>query len=421
MPIAIDPAEPAIIRGIKTVGIGKKGSQPLTGDLAREILTDLKAGKTDPVAAAAFFAALMLKGISPEELILQEAFEPGIFNDPQRLGYELTKDAPEFVKWICGQILSGHTLDKETAKHLGEFLFSDQSGDSARGLIASALRVRYETDDEYAGLLEAITETFEPPFRQEVPHGEPIIQLAEPFDGVTRSYLLTPLLADYIQRHGYRVVSLVGRSSGPKMGNNLLDIAKAISGQMAQGNQELGKTKPDFGWYIQQKDLSPAVDRWVDLRQRIIKRPFLSTLERFLNPVKARIMISSAFHPPYTEKMITVCERAGYSGAIIMRNGQEGTLSFPLNRSVKVLCSARQNDGSYLRQEFEFSPSQILGTEITVDEKIEKPSVKENARLILKFKGEGRSGNEFFDERVKVTTLALDEAISWVQRHIIDY
>jgi len=418
MPIAIDPAEPAIIRGIKTVGIGKKGSQPLTSNLAQEILADLKEGKADPVAAAAFFAALMLKGISPEELILQEAFAPGIFNDPQRLGHELTKDAPEFVKWICGQILSGHTLDRETAKHLGEFLFSDQPGDNARGLIASALRVRYETDDEYAGLLDAIHEIFPPAFQQPVPTGEPIVQIAEPFDGVTRSYLITPLIADFIQRHGFRVVSLIGRSSGPKMGNNLLDIAKAINGQMAQGNQDFGKMKPDFGWYIQQKDLSPAVDRWVDLRRRIIKRPFLSTLERFLNPVKARIMISSAFHPPYTEKMITVCEQAGYPGAIIMRNGQEGTLSFPLNRSVKVLCSARQSDGSYLRQEFEFSPSQILGTEITVDEKLEQPSVKENARLILKSKGEGRSGHEFFDERVKVTTLALDEAISWIQRHI---
>lgn len=418
MAIGLGPTEPAIIRGIKTVGIGKKGSRPLAAELAREILMDLKSGKADPVATAAFFAALVIKGISPEELILQEAFEAGVFHDPQRLGHELTKDAPEFVKWICAQILSGHTLDKETARHLGEFLFSNQPGDSARGLVASALRVRYETDDEYEGLLEAMHETLEPPFRQAVAAGEPIVQLAEPFDGVSRSYLITPLIADYIQRHGYRVVSLVGRSSGPKIGNNLWDITQAINGQLAKGNQDLGKSKPDFGWYLHQKDLSPAVDHWVEIRRRIVKRPFLATLERFLNPTQARISISSAFHPPYTEKMMTVCERAGYPGCIVMRNGQEGTLSFPLNRSVKVLCSARQKDGSYRRQEFEFSPSQILGTEMTVDEKLQQPSVTENARLILKYKGEGRSGNTFFDERVKVTTLALDEAMSWLKRHI---
>jgi len=90
-----------IIRGIKRVGIGKRGSQNLDSSLAKEILDHVKNGKSDPVATAAFFGALTLKGISTDEKILEKAFKPGILNDPILLSQELTKNTPEFIKWIC--------------------------------------------------------------------------------------------------------------------------------------------------------------------------------------------------------------------------------------------------------------------------------------------------------------------------------
>ena len=72
----------------------------------------------------------------------------------------ITSDAPEFVQWVCRQLLMGHTLDRQTAYDLGKFLFFDEPGDAARGWVASFLRVRYETDDEYEGLLQAIEGTY---------------------------------------------------------------------------------------------------------------------------------------------------------------------------------------------------------------------------------------------------------------------
>ena len=71
-------------------------------------------------------------------------------------------------------------------------------------------------------------ETFESSFQESAPKGRPIIQIAEPFDGVDHSYLNTSLLADDLAKKNYRVVSLVGRNSGPKYGNNLLDLAVVL-------------------------------------------------------------------------------------------------------------------------------------------------------------------------------------------------
>ena len=410
--------EPAIRRGIKTVGVGKKGSKDLDPALIQEILTDLREGKISPIAKGAFFAGLVMKGVTPEEMILDQAFESKTLNNPAQLVKALADDAPVFVQEICLRILEKKELDKATARRLGNFLFSENPGDGARGLVASALRVRYETADEYEGLLSSMQATLEKPFRQPVPSGEPVLQIAEPFDGVDHSYLITPLLARFVQAKGYRVVNMVGRNSGPKLVNNVWDLARESGGTFLHGNKELTEAKPDLGWFVDQKDLSSAVDRWVELRREIIKRPFLSTLEKFLNPAVARIVISSAFHPPYGEKMATAAERAGFPGSIVVRNGMEGTIAFPLKRAVKILCSARQSDGSYVRNEMIFDTVAFLGFEVPVEEKWENPSLKENADLVLQYVENGKTGNELFDYRVKATCAGIQQAVEWVEKYL---
>src|SRR5437016_2105782 len=111
MSLVLDNTEPAVNRGIKTVGVGKKGSKALSPEVAGEILDDLKAGKVLPAAKGAFFAGLLAKRLEPQEEILKEV-----------LSIEaITIDAPEFVRWVCGQFLNGQTLDKQTAYDLGKF------------------------------------------------------------------------------------------------------------------------------------------------------------------------------------------------------------------------------------------------------------------------------------------------------------
>jgi len=407
MAIVLDPNEAAINRGIKTVGIGKKGSKSLTSQLALEIVEDLKSGKVSDAARGAFFAGLTAKGIEPQEEILEQAFFPGVLKEPAQLLKAVTADAPEFVQWVCIQLLQGHSLDSHTAYDLGKFLFSDEPGDAARGWIASFLRVRYESDDEYEGLLQAIDDTLDDNFKSPAPKGDPIIQIAEPFDGVDHSYMITPLIGRALQLQGYRVAHQVGRNSGPKLDMNLWDIAQALGQKPAAGNSDLASDKPAFGWFFQQSMMSKALDRWVDIRRQIIKRPFLATIERFVNPLKADILIASAFHPPYGEKMMTISERAGFKGIIIVRNGIEGTIAFPLLREVKLLISVRQNDGSFKRDELiiENSPG------VDVEEMIEGPKASDNANLIQNYVKMGLSGNVHFDLRVKSTCEGLKQAI----------
>ena len=53
------------------------------------------------------------------------------------------------------------------------------------------------------GLLLAINETIHPDFKTPIPSGNPIIQIAEPFDGVDNSYMVTPCLAHIFQKNHF--------------------------------------------------------------------------------------------------------------------------------------------------------------------------------------------------------------------------
>ncbi len=412
-----DLLEPAIRRAIKAVGVGKKGSKSLEQALIDELIQDFRENRVSAIAKGAFLGALMIKGINEQEMQLENALAPGIFKDAQRLMDFIAPEVPTVIKQIGIQFLKGQTIDQSNALALGRFLFSSVPGDGMRGLAASVLRVRYETPEEYSGLLSSMEETVSADFRGTVPAGDPVIQLAEPFDGVDQSYLITPLLADCIQQHGYRVMNLVGRNSGPKFGNTLLDLAQSSDSRFIKKTSDCDNNKPQGGWYLHQADLSSLIDRWVEIRREIIKRPFLSTLEKFLNPFQAQMMITSAFHPPYTEKMITIAQRAGFPGAIVVRNGLEGSLAFALKRPVKIMCSARQKDGTYLRHEFEIDAEKYLGVTIPIEEKLTNPSLSDNRRLIETFRKAGKTDYDLFDWRVQVSSAGLIQAIDWVKGH----
>lgn len=407
-------SDSAIISGIKTAGIGKKGSKNLEPGLLQAIITDLKSNKISELQLGAFLGGILMKGITENESAIKSAFPDGLLDNPSRLCDYIAPDTPIDIKQLCVLLIEKKELSLDQAHLLGKFLLSKAPGDGLRGLAASILRVRYETADEYAGLLQSIEETIMPNFRQSAQPGNKIIQIAEPFDGVDQSNMITPLIAHYLQSLNYRIVSLVGRNSGPKFGNNLLSIAEHLNASFLKSNSNLTAQNPDFGWYIHQKDLSPALDQWVDIRHQIIKRPFLATLERFVNPLSADILIASAFHPPYGEKMLTICERANFPAAIIIRNGIEGTIGFALKRPTKILCTKRQSNGEYQRFEFEFEAEKFLNRPVVIEEKLDYPSLEENVRLIREYLNEGQTHNMHFNLRVKATCEGLKQAIQWI-------
>lgn len=389
-----------IQQGIKAVGVGRRGSKSMAIDLINNIIQEFKQGDNLSVIEGAFLGALMIKGLSKEEEALAEAFDTDILHDPQVMVEYLARDVDQVIKNYCYALLTSKKLSKADARAIGDYILSHKSNTAVCGLVASILRVRYETQDEYEGLLDALEQTYVTNFSDTPLDGQPIVQIADPFNGTNKTNLVTPLLAEYVQSLGYRVVTLCGRSGGPKFGNNVQDLARGLGANFLSKSQNLDDSKPTYGWYLDQASLSAAMDRWVDLRRETIKRPFMATLERLINPLQADILIASAFHPPYGEKVLDLAEYMNFKKVIIIRNGLEGTTSFALKRPTKVLVSTKDNNGSYKREEIEFDAENELNITVPVEEKIVPIVMDKNIDLIKTYIKNGSTGYDLFDWRI---------------------
>ena len=414
------PATTTLGRGIKHIGIGKYGSKPLPPDLLAECRQALADPGAHPLQRGAFLGALLAKGPTPEEMTLETVIGKGAFSHPTFFINKVCTELPIGMHPIATKLVRGHHLQISEAEQLGDYLFSaglppDMDCETFRGLAASIMRVRHETNEEYHGLMRAVERTYSPGFGPISCADRPLIQLAEPFDGVENAYLITPLLAQFFQKRGYGAVSVVGRSGGPKFTLNALDLYMHMGCQFLQSNHELNVPPADHGWVLDQKALSPALNRWVDRRRTIIKRPFLATLEKVLNPCHARILVTSVFHITYQMKMAELAMLAGFDGVIVLKRGLEGSLAPSTSRACGVLCAVRTPKGHLFFQQFEGDAPAFASFRTETETKHDQPQALDNARLVQQFMTDGHTPDADFDNRVRLAHALYGRGLDWIE------
>jgi anthranilate phosphoribosyltransferase len=411
-------SESALAKGIRQVGIGKHGSKPLSAELVEECLRELNSGHADHLQKGTFFGALKIKGITDSERPLEHYLGKDAFNNPVFFLNRLCPDLPPRLFPIGVKLLNGHHLQVSEAHQLGDFLLSDEPCEVFRGMAVSILRVRYETNDEYEGLSEAVKSTYTPGFQRLVKTKFPIVQLAEPFDGVEHSYMITPLLAYFFQERQYNAVTSLGRTAGPKYGLNSHDLYLYLGSWILADNHELLELNPTFGWVLDQKSLSPALDKWVDRRRTMIKRPFLATLEKVLNPCGAKILVTSVFHITYQMKMAELALMAGFDAVMVLKRGLEGTLAPATSKANGLLCAVRNANGQLFFTRFEHDFPAFASYKTEADEDIPNPTAEANAALIKQFLKKGKTSNADFDNRVFYAQALYMRGLDWIESQI---
>jgi hypothetical protein len=247
------------------------------------------------------------------------------------------------------------------------------------------------------------------------------VQLAEPFDG----------FAWHLQeRWGIaNVVGAMGDSPGPKYGPNLKSVALELSRALgphstavnfAQNLDDIFKgSRAGSRCFnlVDQAVICPALYDLLPLRRSIVKRPGWSTVEKFVGcaPEQCSVLIASAFHPPYTKRMIEVSMGLGLSGAIIIRKGIEGTLSIaPDSNFIELACCARRADHTYEQIELKVQPSSPANATVSAT-----LTAAENARLLRNYYQSRTScGDEQFDRIIQATLACVDAGMQWLMEHI---
>jgi anthranilate phosphoribosyltransferase len=202
-----------------------------------------------------------------------------------------------------------------------------------------ALRMKRETDDENAGVLQAIRDSMQ----HVTADVDEVLDIADPYDGYTRGLAISPFLPPVFAACGLPALSHGVESLGPKYGaTHRKVLAKAGIDVDRDANEAAGElANPDIGWsYVDQKAFCPALHDLIPLRTRIVKRPVLTTVEVLTGPVRGRQkthLMTGYVHKAYPPVYANLARQAGFDTAAIIR-GVEGGVIPSLKQPAKVFC-----------------------------------------------------------------------------------
>jgi anthranilate phosphoribosyltransferase len=218
-------------------------------------------------------------------------------------------------------------------------ILEDRADPVQAAVFLIALRMKRETEDENAGVLQAIMDST----LTATADIDEVIDIADPYDGYTRGLAISPFLPPVFAACGLPAVSHGVDKLGPKYGAThrkvLVQAGINVDRSVAQAAQVLAD--PAIGWsYVDQKAFCPALHDLIPLRSRIVKRPVLTTVEVLTGPVRGRLkthLMTGYVHKAYPPVYANLARQAGFDTAAIVR-GVEGGVIPSLKQPARVFC-----------------------------------------------------------------------------------
>lgn len=219
------------------------------------------------------------------------------------------------------------------------------------GVFLIALRMKRETDDETCGILDAVIAAT----HHVVAPVDELVDIADPYDGYNRSLPVAAFLPALLAACGVAAVSHGVETLGPKYGVTHHQVLHAagvrIDLSLDQAAARLADR--DAGWaYLDQRTFCPKLHDLIALRDLIVKRPTLTTVEGLARPIRALTqthLFTGYVHKAYPRIYTLLARAAGYDSALVVR-GVEGGVIPSLRQAGKALCYRDQ--GSETEQTF---------------------------------------------------------------------
>ncbi|MEM7207440.1 MAG: anthranilate phosphoribosyltransferase [Pseudomonadota bacterium] len=219
-------------------------------------------------------------------------------------------------------------LSQEEAR-AGMALMLDGQADLVQAAIyLIGLRMKRETADENRGVLQAILERRE----QTSVEVDELIDVADPYNGQVRGLPSAPFLAPVLAACGVPAFSHGVASLGPKFGITHHRVLHAAGIPVDLNPQQAASAiaDPNIGWaYLDQHAFCPLLYDLVDLRNRMIKRSVIHTIEVMTKPLRARKqthLLTGYVHKAYPPVYADLARFAGFESAAIVRGVEGGVI-----------------------------------------------------------------------------------------------
>lgn len=175
-----------------------------------------------------------------------------------------------------------------------------------------------------------------------------LIDLAHPYDGFSRQYNFSVFIAMKLGKMGYPVLLHGMDETSPKNGITPHKLLLALGENPLKSASDVVQDlyDPSRRWgYIDQSVFCPKLYALKQLRKEMVKRPVLSTIEKFLQPIQAKngnLLFTGYTHPPYKAMTCHILNHENRTQAYSVIRGVEGSAQAPLDRR----CPFITNNGA---------------------------------------------------------------------------
>lgn len=187
------------------------------------------------------------------------------------------------------------------------------------------LRLKRETQEENEGVLEGIgvhADTWEAPLPR-------VLDMADPYDGFKRMPHWSLFRGAIVGAMGLPVVLHGSTQIPPKNGMTTLDLIRhgASSPKLRVSREATQHSLLEWGWtFCDLEAFCPPLERMRALRDQMVKRTCIATVEKLLLPVRGQestACISGYVHPGYGETVARLLSSSGVSSGWVFC-GPEG-------------------------------------------------------------------------------------------------
>ena len=239
--------------------------------------------------------------------------------------------APTLIHSIIQRIATGPELSKnielEEAHAAMSAILDCQIDDVHSAIFLIALRMKRETIEENFGILDALLQATD--FHQA--DVEDLVDLGDPYSGSNRSIPISAFLPPLLAELGLPCIIHGLDGVTPKFGlthkhvNQALNNNTELSVQKAKTQLEDSKK----GWtYLDQSCDCAALHDLLSLRNKVVQRTVVNTVESLIGPIRAKRThsILGFVHKPYPPIYAALTARAGFDTSLVIRGVEGGVV-----------------------------------------------------------------------------------------------
>ena len=232
---------------------------------------------------------------------------------------------------IIQRIATGPELSKnietEEAEAAMSAILSGEIDEVQSAIFLIALRMKRETMDENIGILEALLK-FTDCQKIDVDN---LIDIGDPYSGYNRSIPISAFLPPLLAELGLPTLIHGLDSVSPKYGltHRHINQALSINVDLSVSESKARVEDSDIGWsYVDQNQYCKPLHNLVPLRNKIVKRTVLNTVETLIGPLRGKIThsILGYVHRAYPPIYAALCEKVGFDSSLLIRGVEGGVV-----------------------------------------------------------------------------------------------